>query len=156
MDRLLLVWKCTFVCLTILDIVVMSLGNLFGWTNNNDTVLVDTRLGAIRGTKLKNKNGETIFSFRGVPYGKPPVGPLRFRRSEPVSPWRGEWDGTEEAQKPLQPNVLFPDYHLLRSREDWIILCCTVLYCIILYCTILYCAQIRRGGLSLPQCLLCR
>ena len=98
----------------------MFLGNLLPSFKRkcNDKISVKTKSGAIRGTTLKNKMGETIFSFRGIPYGKPPVGLLRFKRSSPVEPWEGEWDGTDDAPKPLQPNVLLPDYPSLGSGTE--------------------------------------
>ena len=40
-------------------------------------VTVETKTGAVRGSSLKSRKGKTIFSFRGVPYARPPVGPLR-------------------------------------------------------------------------------
>lgn len=47
---------------------------------------VKTKLGALQG--LLSDDGQTVI-FRGVPYAKPPVGALRFRRPEPPAPWEG-------------------------------------------------------------------
>jgi carboxylesterase type B len=44
---------------------------------NNATVNVAQ--GHLRGRKLTTLNGITYFSFQGIPYCKPPVGPLRFK-----------------------------------------------------------------------------
>ena len=79
---------------------------------------METNTGAVLGSTMKSRTGKTIFSFRGVPYAKPPVGSLRFRRSEPVPAWSGVLDGTRESKKCLQPNVLAPNFPLLEGGED--------------------------------------
>ena len=33
-----------------------------------------------------------FYSFLGIPYAKPPVGPARFNYSEPIEPWNGVFD----------------------------------------------------------------
>ena len=33
-----------------------------------------------------------FYSFLGIPYAKPPVGPGRFNYSEPIEPWNGVFD----------------------------------------------------------------
>ena len=50
--------------------------------------------------------------------GKPPVGDLRFRRSQPSEPWDGVLNGTKEAKKAFQPNVLMPESCLREGGED--------------------------------------
>ena len=39
--------------------------------------------------KLAGRVEDGIHVFRGIPYAKPPVGPLRFRAPEPAPAWRG-------------------------------------------------------------------
>ncbi len=46
--------------------------------------------GAIRGVV----QGDTL-AFKGIPYAKPPVGPLRWRPPEPPTPWQGVRDGSQ-------------------------------------------------------------
>ncbi|MFZ2104787.1 MAG: carboxylesterase family protein [Roseiarcus sp.] len=50
-------------------------------------------------------DGTDIHAFKGVPYSAPPVGPLRWRPPEPVTPWTGVRDATKFGadcmQKPL-------------------------------------------------------
>ena len=47
------------------------------FTDEKETILGRTKEGAVRGSLLKSTDGDLIYSFRGVPYGKPPVGSLR-------------------------------------------------------------------------------
>jgi para-nitrobenzyl esterase len=48
------------------------------------SVQVQTRDGRIEGEQLSGH-----VAFRGIPFAKPPLGPLRFRAPEPPTPWSG-------------------------------------------------------------------
>jgi para-nitrobenzyl esterase len=50
---------------------------------------VETSGGALRGTREAG-----VEVFRGIPYARPPVGPLRLRPPQPAEPWRGARDAT--------------------------------------------------------------
>ncbi|WP_368496947.1 carboxylesterase/lipase family protein [Herbiconiux sp. A18JL235] len=54
---------------------------------NADPLVASTASGAVRGQLL---NG--VRSWRGIPYGAPPTGPLRFRAPQPPAPWDGVRD----------------------------------------------------------------
>lgn len=41
--------------------------------------IVKIKLGQLRGTVNEDVNGESYYSFKGIPYAKPPVGKLRFK-----------------------------------------------------------------------------
>ena len=43
---------------------------------------------------------------------------MRFRRSQPSDPWEGVLDGTNEAKKAYQPNVLLPESCFREGGED--------------------------------------
>ncbi|XP_049800950.1 esterase E4-like [Schistocerca nitens] len=60
---------------------------------------VQTPLGQVRGSILWSLDGRQIFSFRGVPYARPPVGERRFKPPEPVDPWEGVMDATEDGAR---------------------------------------------------------
>lgn len=47
----------------------------------NGTVIVTTRQGKLRGKKVMTANGVAYYSFKGIPYAKPPIGALRFKVS---------------------------------------------------------------------------
>ena len=63
------------------------------------SVLVKTPAGTLQGQTMGGVN-----VFRGVPFARPPLGPLRFRAPEPAAPWRGTRDATHFASAAMQPN----------------------------------------------------
>ncbi|XP_069689677.1 acetylcholinesterase-like [Periplaneta americana] len=66
-------------------------------TNNrdyhNDPLVIETQSGLVRGSS-RLVLGREVHIFTGIPFAKPPVGPLRFRRPVPVDPWHGVLDAT--------------------------------------------------------------
>lgn len=69
------------------------------FASRDDLVIVTTH-GKVRG-KLVSVLGGEVRAFLGIPYGKPPVGKLRFHPPQPVE----SWDGVKEATK--FPNTCF-------------------------------------------------
>lgn len=62
-------------------------------------VYVRVNEGLLKGTICDNNTNNTkYFSFKGIPYGKPPIGPLRFKAPQAVEPWIGELDATQESK----------------------------------------------------------
>ncbi|MGY4708549.1 carboxylesterase/lipase family protein [Mycolicibacterium sp. CBM1] len=61
------------------------------------STLVDTSLGALRGTF---EDGVRV--WRGIPYAEQPVGERRFRAPEPLAPWSGIRDSVEHGPVPPQ------------------------------------------------------
>ncbi|KAL1784287.1 liver carboxylesterase-like isoform 1, partial [Sigmodon hispidus] len=47
-----------------------------------------------------------VHTFLGIPFAKPPVGPLRFAPPEAPEPWSGVRDGTSEPAMCLQNNIM--------------------------------------------------
>ena len=64
-------------------------------------VLVETRRGTVRGVA---EDGLAV--FRGLPFARPPVGPLRFRPPEPPEPWAGIRDATRFGPSAAQNGAL--------------------------------------------------
>ena len=55
----------------------------------------NTHTGQVRGSLVKVENTEVgVHTFLGIPFAKPPVGPLRFAPPEAPEPWSGVRDGT--------------------------------------------------------------
>lgn len=53
---------------------------------HSDPLIVETTSGPIRGL-ARNANGNEVHVFYGVPFAKPPLGPLRFRKPMPMDRW---------------------------------------------------------------------
>ena len=54
--------------------------------------LVKTTSGVVRGYERDGR-----IDYLGIPYADPPVGPLRFKRSVPITPWDGVFDAKDTA-----------------------------------------------------------
>ncbi|GLG95959.1 Esterase FE4 [Gryllus bimaculatus] len=78
--------------------------------------IVLTAYGALRGRKVTAKAGNSYFSFQGVPYAKPPVGPLRFKVAQPVEPWSGIRNALKEG--PCCPQIELIMNLPYRGNED--------------------------------------
>ncbi|GAA4800759.1 carboxylesterase/lipase family protein [Streptomyces ziwulingensis] len=57
-----------------------------------------------------------VTAFRGVPYARPPLGPLRFASPRPPEPWRGIREAVRFAPVSLQPPV--PNRPVPPGSED--------------------------------------
>ncbi|XP_021326380.1 uncharacterized protein ces2b [Danio rerio] len=65
--------------------------------------VVETKLGSLRGAFLTVKGKDTIVnSYLGVPFAKPPVGPLRLARPQAAEKWQGVRDATKQPRMCLQ------------------------------------------------------
>ncbi|XP_055477348.1 acylcarnitine hydrolase-like isoform X2 [Psammomys obesus] len=65
-----------------------------------------TYTGQVRGSLLNVKDTKVgVHTFLGIPFAKPPVGPLRFAPPEAPKPWSGVRDGTSHSAICLQ-NVM--------------------------------------------------
>lgn len=58
-----------------------------------DRLVVQTSSGPIRGRSVKVE-GREVHVFNGVPFAKPPIEGLRFKKPVPAEPWHGVLDAT--------------------------------------------------------------
>ncbi|XP_032583800.1 uncharacterized protein LOC6572615 [Drosophila mojavensis] len=63
-------------------------------------------IGQVRGVKRRSFYDDDYYSFERLPFGKPPVGELRFKAPVPAEPWSGVLDCTHFADKPVQKGLL--------------------------------------------------
>ncbi|XP_052022975.1 acylcarnitine hydrolase-like [Apodemus sylvaticus] len=57
----------------------------------------NTRTGQVQGSLVHTKDTKAaVHTFLGIPFAKPPVGPLRFAPPEDPEPWSGVRDGTAQ------------------------------------------------------------
>ncbi|XP_041976014.1 carboxylesterase 4A-like [Aricia agestis] len=89
------------VCLIFIEILC-SAGTL---TKNQPEV--KTGDGTLRGSEEKAVQGFSYYSFKGIPYAQPPVGPLRFKAPLTPKPWHGTRDATKYGAACAQFNVTF-------------------------------------------------
>lgn len=68
---------------------------------------VKTKYGTVRGARGNNR-GFTV--FRGVPFGRPPVGDLRFAPPQEPEPWEGVMDCREFRTTCMQERGSFGHY----------------------------------------------
>ncbi len=52
---------------------------------------------------MRGLEDDGVHVFRGIPFARPPVGPLRFAAPEPPEPWTGEREATAFGAAPPQP-----------------------------------------------------
>ncbi|XP_066582627.1 esterase B1-like [Prorops nasuta] len=63
---------------------------------------VTVKKGKLRGCMEKNVYGGNYYAFKGVPYAKPPIGPLRFEDPVEPDPWSDVKDATKFGDKCAQ------------------------------------------------------
>jgi para-nitrobenzyl esterase len=64
----------------------------------------DPTLARIESGELRGVEADGVISFKGIPYAAPPVGPLRWRAAQPVTPWPGVLDATAFGPSCMQPD----------------------------------------------------
>lgn len=83
---------------------------------HNDPLVVETTTGPVRGY-AKTVLGREVHVFTGIPFAKPPVGPLRFRKPVPIDPWHGVLDATSLPNSCFQERYeYFPGFE---GEEMW-------------------------------------
>ncbi|XP_044128878.1 fatty acyl-CoA hydrolase precursor, medium chain-like [Bufo gargarizans] len=94
---------------------------------NDKRLLVTTKYGQLRGVTVPVKEtSRVIDAFFGVPFARPPVGPLRFANPEPPEPWSSVRDASEFPPMCLQIKDIMDDiakyyessFKMPRTSED--------------------------------------
>ncbi|XP_012251618.2 acetylcholinesterase [Athalia rosae] len=83
---------------------------------HNDPLVVETTSGLVRGLS-RSVLGREVHVFYGIPFAKPPVGPLRFRKPLPIDPWHGVLEATSLPNSCYQERYeYFPGFE---GEEMW-------------------------------------
>uniref|UniRef100_A0A4W5KFP6 Carboxylic ester hydrolase n=1 Tax=Hucho hucho TaxID=62062 RepID=A0A4W5KFP6_9TELE len=74
--------------------------------------VVQTKLGGLRGQYVSVKGKETVVqAYLGVPFAKPPVGPLRLAPPQPAEGWEGVRDAIQQPLMCLQDRQITKDLY---------------------------------------------
>lgn len=84
--------------------ILQPTANTTATDTDEDPIIVQTKLGRIRGTVLQSRLGLPFYAFRGIPYGKAPVADRRFRVAVPVDRWPDDeiLDATDDGPMCMQ------------------------------------------------------
>ena len=82
--------------ITAVAVVLSGVGSL------GAQVQVRTEAGLVAGTK--STDGKVVI-FKGIPFAAPPVGELRWKEPQPVSPWKGVRKATEFGARCMQARI---------------------------------------------------
>ncbi|KAL9894042.1 acetylcholine esterase [Glossina fuscipes fuscipes] len=74
--------------------VLVLVQHMFTVSGITDRLIVQTTSGPVRGRAV-TVQGREVHVFTGIPYAKPPVDDLRFRKPVPAEPWHGVLDATK-------------------------------------------------------------
>nr|CAD7403988.1 unnamed protein product [Timema cristinae] len=86
-------------------------------------VIVDISEGSLRGVQATTQSGGKYYSFKGIPYAKPPLGELRFKPPQAVEPWDGIRDAISAGSSCSQTgkgeeDCLFLNVNTPQTAED--------------------------------------
>ncbi|XP_069105075.1 neuroligin-3-like [Argopecten irradians] len=86
--------------------------------NNAVSTIVSSQSGDIEGIAVTLRNG-IVHQFKGIPYAKPPVGPLRFKKPVQHPPWNNILNATEYGPSCVQASH---GEHMYPISEDCLFL----------------------------------
>ncbi|KAK4880303.1 hypothetical protein RN001_008449 [Aquatica leii] len=87
--------------------------------NQNESIVITIKDGKIRGIVSQTRNYRNYYSFRGIPFAKPPVGNLRFKDPKSPIPWGNNiLDATKDAPKCIQKNFFTSLNPKIEGKED--------------------------------------
>ncbi|GMT19755.1 hypothetical protein PFISCL1PPCAC_11052 [Pristionchus fissidentatus] len=75
-----------------------------------DSRIVSTHYGKIVGRRLLSRGEKHVDAFQGIPYARPPVGELRFKKPQPPECWDGVRNAKSFGNRSIQKDLLFIDH----------------------------------------------
>ena len=75
-------------------------------SESTNVPIINAPAGQIRGIELRTKYGRSVSAYRVIPYAKPPIGELRFKKPKLLlkDAWEGVFDGSGTITPCVQPN----------------------------------------------------
>ncbi|KAH9368388.1 hypothetical protein HPB48_012682 [Haemaphysalis longicornis] len=93
---------------------------LLAWCAAGEVPLAQTQSGLVSGKRLTVRKRQ-VDAFLGVPYATPPLGELRFKKPEPIRPWKGTLSATDLPRPCVQTDLPLADklpFNYSSSNED--------------------------------------
>ncbi len=82
-------------------------------------IVVDTKLGKVKGNSMILDNGKHVDEFIGIRYAQPPVGELRFKKPIPVTAWNDIYDATHAKNSCMQVvELITPDGMRIKDMNE--------------------------------------
>ncbi|XP_068084824.1 juvenile hormone esterase [Anabrus simplex] len=82
---------------------VLATSQLVEVFSDDEYPIITLPQGALKGKRVTPDNLSPYYSFLGIPYGKPPVGNLRFKAPVHADPWNGTLEALQEGNMCKQP-----------------------------------------------------
>lgn len=79
-----------------------------GHRERHSATQVQTTTGLLHGIR-RNVMGKDVHIYLGVPYAKPPLGPLRFKKPIPLEPWNGTFYATNQVRYTVD-QLMIPEF----------------------------------------------
>ncbi|GAB6024160.1 hypothetical protein CHUAL_014230 [Chamberlinius hualienensis] len=76
-----------------------------GFSQDDLSPIVQVEQGQVQGTNKTTDKGREFYAFQGIPFGKSPVGILRFKPPEPAEPWEDVYNATYDPPACMQIGV---------------------------------------------------
>ncbi|XP_055371025.1 juvenile hormone esterase-like [Condylostylus longicornis] len=83
------------ILLTLAKLIIFAKFSVCGTIPDSD-VFINSDL-KLKGLLMKSHGGKSFYSFRGIPYAKPPIGERRFKDPEPYGEWNEILDATKDS-----------------------------------------------------------
>ncbi|KAJ0063495.1 hypothetical protein NL108_002784 [Boleophthalmus pectinirostris] len=99
---------------------LLLLSSLSTSLSSTDLFRIQTKNGVVQGRlQLNPAQGGNVYvrTFLGIPYAKPPIGPLRFKPPQPAEKWTKDYNAFSYSNTCYQlPDTSFPGFH---GSEMW-------------------------------------
>ncbi|KAE9548030.1 hypothetical protein FO519_008759 [Halicephalobus sp. NKZ332] len=79
---------------------------------------VDTQYGKVQGRHHILPDGRSTNVFLGIPFAKPPVGELRFKKPQPPDPWDGTLKAVKYKSRSIQKDFIWDTIELKTGKSE--------------------------------------